>query len=68
MEMAVDEKRSSVVLCHNGVMDHKAYVSEEIWEAALHEAGWNEISLRDKRYDGVIHLSTLAEGIEHASY
>lgn len=45
-------------------MDGKAYVSENVWQAILDEYGWNEIYLRDSRYDAVIHMVTAADGAE----
>ena len=44
-------------------MDFKAYIeSNKTWQAVLGEAGWSNLSLRDMRYDAVIHLVTAAEG------
>jgi len=54
----------AVVLCDRGVMDNRAYINEEAWQAVMDENGWNMVELRDKRYDGVIHLVTAADGAE----
>jgi hypothetical protein len=45
-------------------MDSKACLSDEAWQLLLDETNWNHIILRDKRYDGVLHLVTTADGIE----
>lgn len=28
----------------------------------MDENGWNQVELRDKRYDGIIHMLTTADG------
>lgn len=45
-------------------MDGKAYVSENVWQAIMDENNWNEIYLRDTRYDAIIHLVTAADGAD----
>jgi thymidylate kinase len=54
----------AVVLCDRGAMDPSAYMKKEEWQALLDEHGWNCVNLRDKRYDGVIHMVTAADGAE----
>lgn len=54
----------AVVLCDRGVMDNRAYIDEQAWQAVLDENGWNLVEVRDKRYDGVVHLVTAADGAE----
>ena len=63
-EIAVIDKseKPSVILCDRGVMDGQAYMDENTWIALLDEMDQNVINLRDKRYDGVIHLVTAADG------
>ena len=53
-----------VIFCDRGLMDGKAYVSEAVWQAIMDEMGWNEVYLRDSRYDAVIHMVTAADGAE----
>ena len=61
--------KSSLVLCDRGVMDGKAYVSDRLWHTMLEETGWNDIWLRDSRYDAVIHMVTAANGApEHYGF
>lgn len=63
--LAQREKRPSVILCDRGLMDAKAYAGDhEVWQMLLDETGWNEATLREKRYDGVLHLVTAADGAE----
>jgi thymidylate kinase len=54
----------AVVLCDRGAMDPSAYMKKEEWQALLDEHGWNCVNLRDKRYDGVIHMVTAADGAD----
>jgi len=54
----------AVVLCDRGAMDPSAYMKKPEWQALLDEHGWTSVSLRDKRYDGVIHMVTSADGAE----
>lgn len=61
-EMARNEAKPAVILCDRGLMDGSAYVSEELWSAVLDEVGLSTMQLRDKRYDGVIHMVTAADG------
>jgi len=55
---------TAVVLCDRGAMDPSAYMKQQEWHALLDEYGWNTVNLRDKRYDGVVHLVTAADGAE----
>lgn len=61
---AATSNKPVVIFCDRGLMDGKAYVSEKVWQAILDEMGWNEIYLRDSRYDAVIHMVTAADGAE----
>lgn len=62
--IAVNSDSDCVVVMDRGVMDGRAYMNQNLWHAVLDETGWNEIQLRDKRYDTVIHLVTAADGAE----
>ncbi len=55
--------RKKVILLDRGVMDIKAFVSKDDFQAMLKGKGLNEVVLRD-RYTGIIHLVTAAEGAE----
>eukprot|EP00188_Purpureofilum_apyrenoidigerum_P002378 Plantae.Rhodophyta-Purpureofilum_apyrenoidigerum.ctg24738.p1 GENE.Plantae.Rhodophyta-Purpureofilum_apyrenoidigerum.ctg24738~~Plantae.Rhodophyta-Purpureofilum_apyrenoidigerum.ctg24738.p1 ORF type:complete len:435 (+),score=67.31 Plantae.Rhodophyta-Purpureofilum_apyrenoidigerum.ctg24738:98-1402(+) len=52
----------SIILCDRGVMDGSAYMSRELWKDMLEENHWNEVMLRDQRYDAIVHLVTAADG------
>ena len=61
-QIAYYSKKPVIILCDRGLMDGKAYLSEEVWQALLDTVGKNSVSLRDKRYDLVVHLVTAANG------
>lgn len=61
---AATSDRPVVVFCDRGLMDGKAYVSQKVWQAILDEMGWNEVYLRDSRYDAVVCMITAANGAE----
>lgn len=52
----------SVIVCDRGAMDGSAYMAPEEWRDMLHECRYNEVMLRDARYDTVVHLVTAADG------
>lgn len=54
----------SIILCDRGVMDSKAFMEPTMWQALLDHNDWNEVGLRDKHYDAVIHLVTTGIGAE----
>ena len=51
-----------VVLFDRGVMDAQAYVEPSEFQAILDNLQKTVVSLRDKRYDAVIHMVTAADG------
>lgn len=61
---AMTSNKPVVIFWDRGLMDGKAYVSQNVWQAILDEMGWNEVYLRDSRYDAVIHMVTAAIGAE----
>lgn len=62
--MAEASDRPAIIVYDRGVMDISAYMSQEMWEALLDEEGLNEVDVRDRRYDAVLHLCTAAKGAE----
>ena len=54
----------SVILCDGGVMDYAALLTPDQWQLVMDENGWNPVTLRDKRYDVVIHMVSAADGAE----
>jgi hypothetical protein len=45
-------------------MDASAYIDSEKWERMKNANGWNEIELRDNRYNQIIHMVSAAVGAE----
>jgi CYTH domain-containing protein len=60
-----DGEKPSVILCDRGLMDVRAYVTQEIWDALTPTFG-GVIAMRDSRYEAVIHMVTAADGAESA--
>lgn len=56
--------KPTLLICDRGTMDSSAFLAPHVWQAVLDENGWTTVSLRDKRYDAVIHLVTAAKGAE----
>jgi len=56
--------RGAVLLLDRGVIDNKAYCSNEVWGIVLDMLGTTTARLRDRRYDHVLHLVTAANGAE----
>ena len=62
--LAEMSKQPSVVLCDRGTVDPAAYVSKEEFQAIMDEEGWSWVTLRDRRYDRVVFLTSAAIGAE----
>mgnify|MGYP003292705789 CR=1 FL=1 len=56
--------KPAIIVCDRGTMDTFAYISEETKKKILNAVGQEEIVLRDKRYDAVLHICTAAKGAE----
>lgn len=54
----------SILLCDRGLMDGSVYMQPEEWACLVKANGMDEVSLRDGRYDGILHLITAAFGAE----
>ncbi|MCR5230859.1 MAG: AAA family ATPase [Solobacterium sp.] len=52
-----------LIVCDRGIMDNKAYMTEEEFAEAVRYIGSDVVSLRDQ-YDAVFHLVTAAKGAE----
>lgn len=61
-KMAEKAGKPSIIVYDRGVMDVAAYMSGDMWQAMLDEMGLNDVEVRDKRYDAVLHLCTAAKG------
>lgn len=63
-DLAATCQRNTLVICDRGAMDPSSYMSSEQWERLLKNNNWNNVTLRDARYDQVIHLVSAAQGAE----
>ncbi len=61
-KMAEKAGKPAIIVYDRGVMDIAAYMSTEMWQALMDEMGKNEVEVRDRRYDAVLHLCTAAKG------
>lgn len=52
-----------LLVCDRGILDNKAYMTEDEFKSVVNEVNSNEIELRDS-YDAVFHLVTSASGAE----
>ena len=62
--LARTQNRNCLVICDRGAMDCSAYLPREDWEKIMENCQFNEVDLRDNRYNHVIHLVTAARGAE----
>jgi len=60
--MAEKAGKPAIIVYDRGVMDIAAYMNGDTWQALLDEMGLNEVEVRDRRYDTVLHLCTAAKG------
>lgn len=58
-----NDNRDVIIVCDRGIVDGKAYVSEDEFKTLCKELGQDEIIIRDS-YDAVFHLKTAADGAE----
>lgn len=65
LNLAKNTGDPSVILMDRGLMDTVGYSGLDLWAKILKHTGWNNIDLRDKRYDAVIHMVTAADGAEN---
>lgn len=54
-----------LIVCDRGVLDNKAYMTQEDFDAIMRALGTNEVSERDQ-YDAVFHMVTAAKGAVEA--
>lgn len=45
-------------------MDASAYIETDKWERMKKSNGWNEIEMRDNRYNQIVHMVSAANGAE----
>lgn len=63
-DLALSCKKHCLIICDRGVMDAAAYMPANVWDRILRTNGFNEVGLRDNRYDQVIHMVSAADGAE----
>ncbi|XP_066144982.1 TRPL translocation defect protein 14 isoform X2 [Euwallacea fornicatus] len=56
--------RNCLIICDRGAMDASAFISKEMWENIMASNSWNNIELRDNRYNQIIHMVSAAKGAE----
>ena len=54
------EGQDVVILIDRGLLDGKAFIDDEPWQALMDEMQMKEVEARDRRYDAVLHLVTAA--------
>lgn len=64
INVARSTNRPSFILCDRGTCDGRAYMPSDMWRIMLQQNSWDMVSIRDARYDLVVHLVTAAEGAE----
>lgn len=63
-ELGKSSKRNCLIICDRGVMDASAYIETDKWEEMKKSNGWNEIEMRDNRYNQIVHMVSAANGAE----
>lgn len=63
-DLANSLNQNCLVICDRGVMDASAFLRKEQWQELLDKYNWNNVNLRDDRYNQVVHLVTAAKGAE----
>ena len=63
-KIAEKTNKPTIIVYDRGMMDVVAYMSGDLWQALLDEMGLNDVDVRDKRYDAVLHLCAAAKGAE----
>ncbi|MFA5986399.1 MAG: AAA family ATPase [Parcubacteria group bacterium] len=59
-----DPSKPTILLCDRGLMDSRAYVGDEAFTKILAKENLDLADACDRRYAGVIHLRTAADGAE----
>ncbi|XP_059488051.1 TRPL translocation defect protein 14 [Neocloeon triangulifer] len=63
-ELASSCPRNCLVICDRGAMDASAFIAKDKWEFLMSKNNWNEIELRDTRYNHIIHMVSAANGAQ----
>lgn len=51
-----------LIICDRGALDPSAYVDRKGWQRLLDELNLDIFSLREERYDQIVHMTTAADG------
>jgi hypothetical protein len=63
-ELAETCTRNCLIICDRGAMDASAFIAKDKWEYLMSKNNWNEIDLRDTRYNHIIHMVSAANGAQ----
>ncbi|KAK9876990.1 hypothetical protein WA026_016019 [Henosepilachna vigintioctopunctata] len=63
-ELGRTSSRNCLIICDRGTMDASAFISKGKWENIMRENDWNNVELRDNRYNQIIHMVSAAHGAE----
>ncbi|XP_064620279.1 TRPL translocation defect protein 14-like isoform X2 [Lineus longissimus] len=63
-DLANNASQNCLIICDRGVMDASAYMKPGQWEKMKKANNWNEVTLRDSRYNQIIHMVSAAKGAE----
>ncbi|KAL0276626.1 UNVERIFIED_CONTAM: hypothetical protein PYX00_004160 [Menopon gallinae] len=53
-----------LIICDRGAMDASAFILQDKWEKIIANNNWNNVELRDNRYNQIIHMVSAANGAE----
>lgn len=53
-----------LIICDRGAMDPSAYIDDASWKSMLNDLNLDQFSMREDRYDQIIHMTTAADGAE----
>lgn len=60
--IALSSGKPSLIVSDRGTMDGRAYCTPEQFAEILRRGGWNLETLRDERYDAIVHMVSAAIG------
>ncbi|XP_017767078.1 PREDICTED: TRPL translocation defect protein 14 isoform X2 [Eufriesea mexicana] len=63
-QLGESSSRNCLIICDRGAMDASAFISKDKWELMAASNGWNNVELRDNRYNQIIHMVSAANGAE----
>ncbi|XP_076627662.1 TRPL translocation defect 14 isoform X3 [Colletes latitarsis] len=63
-QLGESSSRNCLIICDRGAMDASAFISKDKWELMMASNGWNNVELRDNRYNQIIHMISAANGAE----